>query len=223
LQTRAVETGDLHFLARAIGLLTAANRMSCSLGLLSSVKRGVRGEAMIELEFTGQLERGFRGWIGVRLPASSPSRLGTKAQVAVAGSVNGHPIITTVQAAGDGRHFLALNQALRASLQVTVGDVVQVRLRPAPAKRPVGMPDELRAALETTPEAEQWWQALSPGKQRVAATWISHAKGTEVRAWRASDVLRRARRAFVGEGPFYPTQADQPLLGRPRRPGGSNG
>jgi hypothetical protein len=48
----------------------------------------------------------------------------------------------------------------------------------------------------------------------MAAHWIDGAKDPGVRAWRIGDVTRRADRYARGEGPFYPTDADQRLLSR---------
>jgi hypothetical protein len=50
----------------------------------------------------------------------------------------------------------------------------------------------------------------------MGSTWIGNAKRPETRAWRVADVFRRARRYVSGRGPFYPTNEDQALLGRPR-------
>lgn len=74
------------------------------------------------------------------------------------------------------------------------------------------LPHELREALGRLPEAEQWWDGLTPAAQRMALTWIGRAKSPQVREWRVQDVLRRARRFHRREGPFYPTREDQPLL-----------
>lgn len=80
----------------------------------------------------------------------------------------------------------------------------------------VAMPTELAAALKRDREARKWWEALSESKHRIAMTWIGQAKSVDVRNYRVSDVLRRARRAYMKEGPFYPTKEDQPLLSRPK-------
>lgn len=78
------------------------------------------------------------------------------------------------------------------------------------------VPPELLAAFVLRPEAREWWDGLTPAARGIASTWIGRAKNPQVREWRAEDVLRRARRYHLKQGPFYPTREDQRLLARPR-------
>jgi hypothetical protein len=99
-------------------------------------------------------------------------------------------------------------------LAISEGDRLEFSIRRrAPAEDPVVAP-ELARALASEPEAEIWWAHLQSGARRTALQFIGGAKSPEVRAWRVSDVLRRAKRYFQKEGPFYPTKADQPFLSR---------
>lgn len=141
-----------------------------------------------EIRFTGPVVRRFRNWLGVWVPPSVTRRLGTKAQIAVAGRVN----------------------------QIETRQRVVVAVTRVSKGPDVAMPTELAAALKRDLEARKWWEALSESKHRIAMTWIGQAKSADVRNYRVSDVLRRARRAYVKEGPFYPTKEDQPLLSRPK-------
>jgi hypothetical protein len=171
--------------------------------------------------FDAHLVIGFRGWIGVELPSNSSAYLATRRQVAVAGTINGRAFRSTATPSGQG-HFLWINQTLRGQLKLQVGDRVQVSLEPKHRRSSVPIPKELDEALDSQPAARKWWGGLSPAKQRIATEWIGHAKSSEVRVYRASDVLRRARRTFLKEGPFYPTKEDQIHLSRPKgRSGGT--
>jgi hypothetical protein len=159
------------------------------------------------LRFDAHLVIGFRGWIGVELPSDSSDYLATRRQVAVVGTMNGRQFRGTALPSGHG-HFLGVNQTLRGQLKLQVGDRVHLTLEPKRRRRgPV--PKELDEALDREVEARKWWGGLSPAKRRIATEWIGHAKSSEVRVYRASDVIRRARRAFLKEGPFYPTKEDQ--------------
>lgn len=88
----------------------------------------------------------------------------------------------------------------------------------SPQRSRLVVPAELRHALARSAIDRRSWLALTPAARRMGATWIAHAKGTDVRSWRVADVIRRARRYAGGAGPFYPTKADQTLLARPRSP-----
>jgi hypothetical protein len=121
--------------------------------------------------------------------------------------------------AGDGTHFLNLNARVRRRLAISEGDRLKYSIHPrSPAEDSV-LPPELARALASQPEAQIWWTHLQSGARRTALRFIGGAKSPEVREWRVSDVLRRARRYFHNQGPFYPTKEDQPLLSRRSGPG----
>ncbi len=162
----------------------------------------------------GLLVRGFRDFLGVELPPESVAFFGTRAQVSVEGTANGHPFNGLAFPTAHGTHFLNLNAKLRRRLAISEGDRLDFSIRRrVPAEDPV-VPPELARALASEPEAKIWWAHLQSGARRTALRFIEGAKSAEVRAWRASDVLRRAKRYFQKEGPFYPTKEDQPFLAR---------
>jgi Domain of unknown function (DUF1905)/Bacteriocin-protection, YdeI or OmpD-Associated len=162
----------------------------------------------------GVLIRGFRHFLGVELPPGSVEFFGTKGQVSVEGTVNGHSFDGLAFPTSDGTHFLNLNTKLRRQLRISEGDRLEFIIRRrAPAEDDV-RPPELARALAGEPEAQIWWAHLQSGHRRTALRFIAGARSPEVRAWRVSDVLRRAKRYFRKEGPFYPTKEDQPFLSR---------
>jgi Domain of unknown function (DUF1905)/Bacteriocin-protection, YdeI or OmpD-Associated len=167
------------------------------------------------IRFEAQLVRGFRSWMGVEVPERVTERLGTRGLVPVEGSVNGFAFRGSLAPTRQG-HFMWLKKAIREECGVQPGQTVQVVLRPVRERPSLNVPAELETALAASPEASRWWDALSASKHRIATIWISQAKSSEVRAYRVSDVLRRARRAYLNEGPFYPTKEDQPRLNRPK-------
>ncbi|HEV2033218.1 MAG TPA: YdeI/OmpD-associated family protein [Candidatus Dormibacteraeota bacterium] len=173
-----------------------------------------RGRPAAVLTAGGLLVRGFRGFLGVELPPESVEFFGTKAQVSVEGTVNGHPFDGLAFPTSDGAHFLNLNTKSRRRLGISEGDRLEFKIRRrGPAEVNV-MPNELAQALSGDSEAQIWWAHLQPGHRRTALRFIAEAKSPEVRAWRVSDVLRRAKRYCQKEGPFYPTKEDQPSLSR---------
>jgi uncharacterized protein DUF1905/bacteriocin resistance YdeI/OmpD-like protein len=187
------------------GTARCENRRECA----------ISGPEMTEtLTCKAPLVVGYRGWMGVQLPHESAMVFGTRGQVSVTGTIDNCPYRGSVMPTGVG-HFLAVNQALRRCLGATLGQQLEVRIHRVTKQRNMEIPRELLEAFQARPEATPWWDDLTPAMRRIATHWISSAKSTEVRAYRVSDVLRRAHRAFVKEGPFYPTKEDQPALSRP--------
>jgi hypothetical protein len=100
----------------------------------------------------GLLVRGFRDFLGVELPPGSVELFGTRAQVSVEGTVNGHPFIGLAFPGGDARHFLNLNTKLRRRLSISEGGRLEFSVRRrAPAADPP-VPPELARALAAEPK-----------------------------------------------------------------------
>jgi bifunctional DNA-binding transcriptional regulator/antitoxin component of YhaV-PrlF toxin-antitoxin module len=167
--------------------------------------------------FRASLTRNVRGYWGVVLPREASERLGTRRQVSAVVSVAGVRFQTVLSPTGDGGHFLPIKKAVREKLGISSGDSVEVAIHHTVSAPEVAVPQELLEALTKSDTDRKAWESLTPAARRIASTWIGRARGHEVRAWRIKDVLRRARRYYRGEGPFYPTKEDQAKLARPRR------
>jgi hypothetical protein len=167
----------------------------------------------------GRLVRGFRDFLGVELPRESIVFFGTRAQVSVEGTVNGQPFKGLAFPTADGTHFLNFNAKVRRRLAISERDRLEFRIRRRVAAEDPAVPSELARALASEPEAQIWWAHLTSGHRRTALRFIAGAQSPQVRDWRVSDVLRRARRYFQKAGPFYPTKEDQPFLSRRSRLG----
>jgi hypothetical protein len=164
------------------------------------------------LRFRAELRPQRRGWLGVALPRASVAVLGSRGQVRVTTTIRDLSFVTTAFPAGDGSHFLPLNASLRQRLGLVEGEVVEVAVKIAPSRLPAPMPDELQEELSRSEDARVAWEGLTAGAKQIAARWIGGAKSHEVREFRSRDVVRRALRHHAGEGPFYPTTADQERL-----------
>jgi hypothetical protein len=169
------------------------------------------------LRFVSELRPQRRGWLGFELPRVAADVLGSRGQVRVHATIGGVNFETCAFPRGDGTHFVPMKSALRRRLGVAEGQEVEVVVERAPALPAVPMPAELRAELARSREARLAWESLTPAARRIASRWAGSAKSVEVRRYRSRDVVRRALRYRAGEGPFYPTEADQKLLARPRR------
>ncbi len=112
--------------------------------------------------------------------------------IPVVAIVNGRSSRTTLVPAGDGRHRMQINTALRKAAHADVGDVVSIELRLDRESRELPVPADLRAALKEHPKARKAFEALAPGHRRQFIKWFDSAKAPETRIrrlGRAIDVL----------------------------------
>jgi uncharacterized protein DUF1905/bacteriocin resistance YdeI/OmpD-like protein len=172
---------------------------------------------MTALRFRAELRRQRRGWLGFELPPTSTEFFGTLAQVAISVTVEDTTFRTVAFPTGEGRHCTFVNADLRKRLGIEEGDLVFLSVERATPRPPPVVPAALLRHVEQSAEKKAAWDSLSPSAREIASRWVGGAKSSDVREWRSRDVIRRAMRYFRGEGPFYPTKADQRALSLPRR------
>jgi hypothetical protein len=138
-----------------------------------------------------------RAWAFLPVPFSVEKVFGTKARVAVVGTLNGHPFRSSLMPEGDGTHAMMVNQALRAGAGAEVGDWVRVEMDVDRLERVVEVPPELAAALKGNARARAFFASLAYSRKKEFADWVGGAKRPETRAARAGrsvDLLEAGRK-----------------------------
>lgn len=130
-------------------------------------------------------------WFHADFPRSVTERLGTRASVKVAGTVNGHRFRSSALPNGDGTHHIMVNKAMRDATGLTDGDTARFALERDARPRPVRMPAELRDALAGHPGAKAHYDRLAPSHKRAYAEFVAEAKRPETRARRAQQTVER--------------------------------
>lgn len=82
-------------------------------------------------------------------------------------------------------YFLLVNQQEADLLQVAVGQEVQVTMEPDESKYGMPIPEELEELLQQDTAAAQWFEKLTPGKQRNLIYIVSQSKRSETRIRKA--------------------------------------
>jgi Bacteriocin-protection, YdeI or OmpD-Associated/Domain of unknown function (DUF1905) len=134
--------------------------------------------------------RGPNGaWVFLPIPLDVPTVFGTKARVAVKGTMNGAPFRNSLLPNGDTTHSMAVNKELLASAKAGVGDSVEVVLSLDTERREVSVPEDLQSALSASSGIEQAFGQLAYSYQKEFVEWITSAKKPETRVKRIDKTL----------------------------------
>lgn len=90
---------------------------------------------------------------------------------------------------GDGRYFININKEIRSKLKLQVGSTLSVNLSPDNSKYGMKMPEEFQVLLDQDIEGEQYFHALTPGKQRSLIYMVAKPKNPDKRLEKANVIL----------------------------------
>jgi hypothetical protein len=128
-------------------------------------------------------------WTFLNVPFKVEQVFGSKARVAVAGTLNGFPFRNSLMPEGDGTHAMMVSKILQAGARARAGDTVAVVMEIDRKKRVVRVPAELAAALKSNPAGAKIYKTLSPSHRKEFAEWVGGAKQKATRLARAQKAL----------------------------------
>ena len=127
-------------------------------------------------------------WCFIAVPFNVAEVWGTRARLAVKGTINGFPFRTSIQPM-EGRHLLTFNKQLQAGAKAKAGDTVSVVMEPDTEERIVEAPAELAKAFRKNKGAKKLWDKLAYTHRKEFMRWISDAKQEETRHRRAAKAV----------------------------------
>lgn len=141
--------------------------------------------------FEAPIIAGRGGGAFVRVPFSVPDVFGTRGQLRVKGTIDGHPFQSSLAPMGGGTHLLGLHKATREAIGKAIGARVAVVLEPDLAERPVVVPDDFARALTANPPAAARFETFAYTHRKEYVQWIEEAKRPETRQRRISEAVTR--------------------------------
>lgn len=142
--------------------------------------------------FTTKLQaKGPSGaWTYMPIPFDVQAVFGTKARVAVAGTINGFAFRNSLMPEGDGTHSMMVNKDLQAGAKARAGDTVAVTMEKDEKERSVPTPDDFAKALAKSKKAASLFAALTHSQKKDYIDWITGAKQQETRAGRITKAVK---------------------------------
>ena len=95
---------------------------------------------------------------------------------------------------GDGRYFINLNQSRCKELKIKVGDELDIQLSPDDSPYGLPMPEEFKAVLDSDPEGDVLFHALTPGKQRNLLYIAGQPKSSDIRIRKSLIMIEHLKR-----------------------------
>ncbi len=141
--------------------------------------------------FEARIVEGRGGGAFVTVPFSVPEVFGTRGQVRVKGTIDGHPFKSSVAPMGGGTHLLGLHKATRETIGKAIGDPVRIVLEADIEERTVTVPDDFRRALAKAPRARETFEKFAYTHRKDYVQWIESAKKPETRQRRIDEAVTR--------------------------------
>lgn len=142
------------------------------------------------MRFRTAVELNGKTAIGMEVPGDVVTALGSGKRPAVSVTVNGHTYRTTVASMG-GRPMVGISAENRTAAGVSAGDEVDVDIELDTAPRTVSVPPELATALDRSPAARRWFDALSYSNKRRHVLAVEGAKTAETRQRRIDKIVEQ--------------------------------
>lgn len=95
---------------------------------------------------------------------------------------------------GNDQYYLMCSKALRKELAAEVGDSVHIRMEADNSKYGMELPEELEEAFYADPEGNDFFHALTPGKQRSLIHLVAKLKSGNKRIEKAVIILEHLRK-----------------------------
>jgi hypothetical protein len=127
----------------------------------------------------------------VSIPFDVEKTYGTKGQVKIKATFDGHPYRGVIANMGTGCHILGIRKDIREAIGKQVGDVVNVTLEKDEEERVVTAPPELGKILSKDKKAKAFFDSLSFTNRKEYAVWITSAKKEETKQKRLKEILSK--------------------------------
>ena len=118
----------------------------------------------------------------LRLPQRASVKLPSRGQVAVQGTINGHPFQTVLEPDGDSGHWMRIDRKLQESAGVSAGDSAALEVESVKDWPEPRVPQDLKTALAAAPQKiQQIWKEITPMARWEWVRWVNATPNPDTR------------------------------------------
>jgi len=128
----------------------------------------------------------------LRLPQNASEQLPSRGQVAVQGTINGHPFQTVLEPDGTFGHWISLDRTLQRAASLGVGDSATLELELLKDWPEPKVPNDLGAALASAPpEIRDLWHEITPMARWEWVRWVNATANPDTRSRRVDVTISK--------------------------------
>jgi hypothetical protein len=128
----------------------------------------------------------------LRLPESASETLPSRGQVAIHGTINGHPFQTVLEPDGSSGHWMRLDGTLQETAGIRVGDTATLEIESTKDWPEPDVPQDLEEALAAAPqEIQDLWQAITPMARWEWVRWVNATNNPDTRKRRVEVTIAK--------------------------------
>ena len=126
------------------------------------------------------------------VPKEESLKLGSRGQISVAGTLNGHEFTTVLEPDGRWSHWIRVTDDMQQRVGVRSGDVVSVRLTNQAAWPEPVVPKDLKDALKIAPQkVKDKWHDITPMARWEWIRWMNATLSQETRKVRIEKTISK--------------------------------
>jgi hypothetical protein len=130
----------------------------------------------------------------LRLPRNASVRLPSRGQVAVRGTINGHPFQTVLEPDGNFGHWLRIDDRLQESAALRAGDSATLEIESTSEWPEPSVPRDLKTALAAAPQKIQdLWKEITPMARWECVRWINATQNADTRKRRVEVTISKMK------------------------------
>lgn len=128
----------------------------------------------------------------VRLPQKVSTKLPSRGQVAVRGTINGRAFETVLEPDGEFGHWMRVDRTLQQAAAVKAGATVKMEIQPVKEWPEPALPKDFESALHAAPrKIQQLWQDITPMARWEWVRWVNATSNPDTRRRRVEVSLSK--------------------------------